>query len=77
MTEDIKKLCKAVGMSVDMIAKKYNVHQDMVLKLFMQVMKQIQEKTEEYPLRSRPCSLMKRLRLRSQELCHLRPSLQM
>ena len=46
MTEDIKKLCKAVGMSVDMIAKKYNVNQDMVLELFMQVMKQVQEKTK-------------------------------
>ena len=43
MIEDIKKLCKAVGMSVDMIAKKYNVNQDNVLELFMQVMKQIQE----------------------------------
>lgn len=47
MTEDIKKLCIAVGMSVDMIAKKYNVSQDMILELFMQTMKQIQEKTKE------------------------------
>ena len=44
MTEDIKKLCKAVGMSVDMIAKKYNVNQDMVLELFMQTIKQVQKK---------------------------------
>lgn len=47
MTEDIKKLCIAVGMSVDMIAKKYNVNQDKVLELFMQTMKQIQEKIKE------------------------------
>ena len=31
MKEDIKKLCIAVGVSVDMIAKKYNVKQDDVL----------------------------------------------
>ena len=42
MTEDIKKLCQAVGMSVDMIAKKYNVKQDDVLELFIQTIKQIQ-----------------------------------
>ena len=47
MTEDIKKLCEAVGMSVDIIAKKYNVNQDNVLELFMQTMKQIQEKIKE------------------------------
>ena len=47
MTEDIKKLCEAVGMSVDMIAKKYGVNQDMVLELFMQTMRQIQEKIKE------------------------------
>ena len=37
MTEDIKKLCIAVGVSVDMIAKKYNVEQDNVMELFIQV----------------------------------------
>ena len=42
MTEDIKKLCQAVGMSVDMIAKKYNVKQDNVLELFIKTIKQIQ-----------------------------------
>ena len=42
MTEDIKKLCQAVGMSVDMIAKKHNVKQDDVLELFIQTIKQIQ-----------------------------------
>ena len=47
MAEDIKKLCKAVGMSVDMIAKKYNVNQDMVLELFMQTIKQVQKKVKE------------------------------
>ena len=47
MTEDIKKLCKAVGMSVDMIARKYNVNQDMVLELFMQAIKKIQKKVKE------------------------------
>ena len=47
MTEDIKKLCIAVGMSVDMIAKKYNVNQDKILELFMQTMKQIQGKINE------------------------------
>lgn len=47
MTEDIKKLCQAVGISVDMIAKMYNINQDKVLELFMQTMKQIQEKLKE------------------------------
>lgn len=42
MTEDLKKLCQAVGMSVDMIAKKYNVKQDDVLELFIQTIQQIQ-----------------------------------
>ena len=42
MTEDLKKLCQAVGMSIDMIAKKYNVKQDDVLELFIQTIQQIQ-----------------------------------
>lgn len=47
ITVEIKKLCKAVGMSVDIIAKKYNVSQDKILELFMQTMKQIQNKIKE------------------------------
>lgn len=43
---DIKKLCLAVGTSVDLIAKKYNVNQDMVLDLFVQTIKQVQEKVK-------------------------------
>ena len=47
MTEDIKKLCQAVGMSVDMIAKKYNVKQDEVLELFIQTIKQLVKKHQK------------------------------
>ena len=47
MTEDIKKLCIAVGVSVDMIAKKYNVKQDDVMELFIQTIQQVQRKMKE------------------------------
>lgn len=47
MAEDIKKLCIAVGVLVDMIAKKFGVNQDNVMELFMQTMKQVQEKLKE------------------------------
>lgn len=47
MEEDIKKLCMAVGMSIDRIAKKYGYNQDKLLELFMQTMKQIQQNMKE------------------------------
>ena len=47
MTEDIKKLCIAVGVSVDMIAKKYNVKQDNILELFIQTIQQVQKEMKK------------------------------
>ena len=44
MEEDMRKLCKAVGLSIDIISKNYGINQDKVLELFMQMMKQIQDK---------------------------------
>ena len=44
MEEDMRNLCKAVGMSINMISKNYGIDQDKVLELFMQMMKQIQDK---------------------------------
>ncbi len=47
MTEDIKKLCIAVGVSVDMIAKKHNVEQDNVMELFIQTIQRIQKEMKK------------------------------
>ena len=47
MTEDIKKLCIAVGVSVDMIAKKHNVEQDYVLELFIQTIQRVQKEMKK------------------------------
>ena len=41
--EDVRKLCNATGLSIDMIAKKYGQNQNNVLALYMEVMKKIQD----------------------------------
>ena len=43
MFEDVRKLCNATGLSIDMIAKKYGQNQNNVLALYMEVMKKIQD----------------------------------
>ena len=47
MAEDIKKLCIAVGVSVDMIARKHNVKQDNVFELFIQTIQQVQKEMKK------------------------------
>ena len=39
--EQIRKLCKACGLSVDMIAKQFNINQKLVAELFIQTFQKI------------------------------------
>lgn len=39
--KQIKKLCLACGMSIDRIAKQFNINQNLVAKLFMETMNTI------------------------------------
>ena len=36
--EQIKKLCMACGLSIDKIARQFNINQNLVAKLFMETM---------------------------------------
>ncbi len=45
--EQIKNLCKACGLSIDKIAKQFNINQNLVAKLFMETMQTILSETEE------------------------------
>lgn len=39
--EQVKNLCKACGLSIDKIAKEFNINQSLVAKLFMETMQTI------------------------------------
>ena len=39
--EQIKKLCKACGLSVDRIARQFNINQNLVAELFIQTFQTI------------------------------------
>ena len=39
--EQIRKLCKACGLSVDRIAKQFNINQNLVAELFIQTFQKI------------------------------------
>lgn len=45
--EQIKNLCKACGLSIDKIAKQFNVNQNLVAKLFMETMQAILDNIEK------------------------------
>ena len=47
MFDDVRKLCIYVGTRVDEIAKEYNVNQNRVAKLFMEVMRNILSEVEK------------------------------
>ena len=47
MFEDVRRICYAVGISVDKVAKKYGQDQNNVLELFMETMKKIQDGMKE------------------------------
>ena len=44
--EQIIKLCKACGLSIDKIARQFNIKQNLVAKLFMETMKTILSEVE-------------------------------
>jgi transcriptional regulator with XRE-family HTH domain len=39
--EQIRNLCKACGLSIDKIARQFNINQNLVAKLFMETMQTI------------------------------------
>lgn len=45
--EQIRKLCKACGLSIDKIAKQFNINQNLVAKLFMETMQIILSEVEK------------------------------
>ena len=45
--EQIRKLCKACGLSIDKIAKQFNINQNLVAKLFMETMQTILSEVEK------------------------------
>ena len=45
--EQIRNLCKACGMSIDRIARQFNINQILVAKLFMATMQTILDKVEK------------------------------
>ena len=45
--EQIINLCKACGLSIDKIAKQFNINQNLVAKLFMETMQTILDKVEK------------------------------
>ena len=45
--EQIRKLCKACGLSIDRIEKQFNIKQNLVAKLFMETMQTILDKVEK------------------------------
>ena len=44
--EQIRKLCKACGLSIYKIARQFNINQNLVAKLFMATMQTILDKME-------------------------------
>ena len=44
--EQIRNLCKACGMSIDRIARQFNINQNLVAKLFMETMQSVLENVE-------------------------------
>ena len=45
--EQIKKLCMACGLSIDKIARQFNINQNLVAKLFMETMHTILSEVEK------------------------------
>ena len=45
--EQIRNLCKACGLSIDKIAKQFNINQKLVAKLFMETMQKILSEVEK------------------------------
>lgn len=45
--ELIKNLCKACGLSIDKIARQFNINQNLVAKLFMENMQTILDEVEK------------------------------
>lgn len=45
--EQIKNLCKACGLSIEKIARQFNINQDLVAKLFMETMQTILSEVSE------------------------------
>ena len=44
--EQIRNLCKACGLSIDKIARQFNINQNLVAKLFMETMQTILDNIE-------------------------------
>ena len=45
--EQIRNLCKACGLSIDKIARQFNINQTLVAKLFMETMQTILSEVEK------------------------------
>ena len=45
--EQIRNLCKACGVSIDKIARQFNINQNLVAKLFMETMQTILSEAEK------------------------------
>lgn len=45
--EQIRNLCKACGLSIDKIARQFNINQKLVAKLFMETMQTILSEVEK------------------------------
>ena len=45
--KQIINLCKACGLSIDKIAKQFNINQNLVVKLFMDTMQKILNEVEK------------------------------
>ena len=45
--EQVRNLCKACGLSIDKIARQFNIKQNLVAKLFMETMQTILDKMEK------------------------------
>ena len=44
--EQIRNLCKACGLSIEKIARQFNINQNLVAKLFMETMQTVLDKVE-------------------------------
>ena len=45
--DQIRNLCKACGLSIDKIARQFNINQNLVAKLFMATMQKILDEVEK------------------------------
>lgn len=45
--EQIRNLCRACGLAIDKIAKQFNIKQNLVAKLFMEIMQKILSEVEK------------------------------